>query len=174
MIQVLQVKGGVLHSLHQSFTALHCRFCSMHLLTQVLGNTGDGRQYSTQHRTITASSIWQPPYIPLPPLNLATQQKWFIIACTVAWVSTPRYFGGWKRGLYETRNLGLNWASKKEPVYFLCLIGYVLFISEIQSWSQVWWHMSLISALERQKQGDLCEFKVRLVYKLSSLLLSYK
>lgn len=119
----------------------------------MLWNTGDGRQYSTQYRIITAPSIWQPPYIPLPPLNLATWQKRFIIACTVAWVSTPDTLEAEKkkkRGLYETRNLGLNWATMKEPVYFLCLTGYVLFILETRSWSQVWWHVSLISALERQ------------------------
>ena len=29
------------------------------------------------------------------------------------------------------------------------------------------WHMPLITALRRQKQVDLCEFKTSLVYKMS-------
>ena len=31
-----------------------------------------------------------------------------------------------------------------------------------------WWHMPLISALRRQRQEDLCEFKARVVYRESS------
>ena len=32
---------------------------------------------------------------------------------------------------------------------------------------QSWWCMSLISALRRQRQADLCEFEASLVYRVS-------
>ena len=32
----------------------------------------------------------------------------------------------------------------------------------------LWWHTPLILALGRQRQVDLCEFKVSLIYKVSS------
>lgn len=101
--------------------------------------------YSTLYLTATLHSIAS-----LESCNLA---KTIYYSLYSGMSQYPRYFGGWKkkkRGLYETRNLGLNWATMKEPVYFLCLTGYVLFILETRSWSQVWWHVSLISALERQ------------------------
>lgn len=34
--------------------------------------------------------------------------------------------------------------------------------------SQTWWNTLLIAALVRKRQGDLCEFKASLVYRISS------
>ena len=34
--------------------------------------------------------------------------------------------------------------------------------------SRTWWHRSLVPALRRQRQTDLCEFEASLAYKVSS------
>lgn len=45
---------------------------------------------------------------------------------------------------------------------------YVIGGSKSIKWDGWWWPMPLTPALQRQRKGDLCEFKASMVYSVSS------
>ena len=78
---------------------------------------------------------------------------------------------GWAVFLSEWRGFSLEKIFKlsEDPLTpFSTLNQYIcgnVKVSRIAGW---WWHTPLIPGLGRQRQVDLCEFKVSLVYRVSS------